>query len=226
VPLSSRRQAGVRPPGLTGGRAATMAGVGDTWRRARALDGLSRRGAVFGAALCALAVVAAACGGGSNSAGVAHVGATTTPTTALAGPSVTSLSSLQSDQLAFAGCMRSHGVPDYPDPNSQGGFSAPKGQARSDLDLNSSRFQAALKACNKLLPKGGPATPAQQAAVSAQALEFARCMRAHGVPGFPDPGSGPHRGYFVQAENGPLSPSNPQFARAQQTCRKLTGGIY
>ncbi len=35
-----------------------------------------------------------------------------------------------------------------------------------------------------------------------------------------------HHGYFVEALDGPLSPSNPQFARAQKTCQKLAGGIY
>jgi hypothetical protein len=156
---------------------------------------------------------------------VAHIGTTTVPTVT-GGPSVTSLGSLQSGQLAFAQCMRSHGVPAYPDPNSQGGFSVPTGEARGDLDFKSPQFQGALKTCKQLLPHGAPASPAQQAAVSAQALKFAQCMRSHGVPGFPGPGTGGHGGYFVEAQSGPLSPDNPQFVKAQQTCRKLTGGIY
>jgi hypothetical protein len=53
-------------------------------------------------------------------------------------------------------------------------------------------------------------------------------MRSHGLTTFPDPGTGlgGHHGYFVEAESGPLSPSNPQFVRAQKTCKKLTGSIY
>ena len=62
--------------------------------------------------------------------------------------------------------------------------------------------------------------------------QFAQCMRAHGVPGFPDPGVSPGGGklpgpgYFVQAQSGPLSPDNPQFVKAQKSCQTLTGGLY
>jgi hypothetical protein len=179
-----------------------------------------------------LGLLAAACSGATPDAGVAHIGTTTTATTSLAGPSVTSLSGLQSDALKFAQCMRSHGVPDYPDPGGQGGLSASKAAASGDLNSNSPQFQAARRECGSLLPSGRPASPAQQAAVTAKAVQFAECMRAHGVPGFPDPGSmpggrkTPGGGYFIEAQSGPLSPDNPQFVRAQKACRDATGGIY
>ncbi|HXW79907.1 MAG TPA: hypothetical protein VEJ84_10435, partial [Acidimicrobiales bacterium] len=72
------------------------------------------------ACVVALGLSAAACGGGPPRAAVAHIGSPTTASTSLAGPSVTSLGELQSARLAFAQCMRSHGVPEYPDPGSQG----------------------------------------------------------------------------------------------------------
>lgn len=98
----------------------------------------------------------------------------------------------------------------------------------ADLNFSSPVFQAAQRACQKFLPSGGVAAPAQQEAVTAKAVEFAQCMRSQGLTTFPDPGTGlsGHHGYFVEALNGPLSPSNPQFARAQKTCQKLAGGIY
>jgi hypothetical protein len=56
--------------------------------------------------------------------------------------------------LAFAACMRSHGLPDFPDPDfSGGGVSIAGGPG---LDLGSPQFQAAQKACSHYLPGGGP----------------------------------------------------------------------
>jgi hypothetical protein len=53
------------------------------------------------------------------------------------------------DMLAFAKCMREHGITDFPDPKSGEGISISADQG-SDLDPNNPRFQAANKAC------GGP----------------------------------------------------------------------
>lgn len=158
---------------------------------------------------------------------MARIGTTAT-TSALpaGGPAVTSVSGLASAQLAFARCMRAHGVLGFPDPNGRGSFSVPKAEARGGLNVNSSEFQGAQRACRGLLPSGGHASPAQQAAASTKTLEFAQCMHTHGVPDFPDPGTRANWGYFVQAQSGPLSPSNPQFARAQKTCQKSAGGTY
>ncbi len=95
--------------------------------------------------------------------------------------------------------------------------------------LSSGTVAATAAGC---FPPGPPASPAQQAAVTAHAVKFAECMRAHGVPGFADPGVSPGGGklpgpgYFVQAQSGPLSPDNPQFVKAQKSCQTLTGGLY
>jgi hypothetical protein len=53
--------------------------------------------------------------------------------------------------LKFAQCMRGHGVPDYPDPsvNGQGAPPLPK-----DVNPQSPRFQAAVSACQHVLPAG------------------------------------------------------------------------
>jgi hypothetical protein len=53
--------------------------------------------------------------------------------------------------LAFARCMRANGVPDFPDPNGQGGQLSPA----SGIDPNSPAFQAALNGpCKSLAPRG------------------------------------------------------------------------
>jgi hypothetical protein len=56
--------------------------------------------------------------------------------------------------LRYSQCMRSRGITDFPDPNSQGGI-AIKAQPGSDLDPNNPRYKAANNACQHLMPGGG-----------------------------------------------------------------------
>lgn len=99
--------------------------------------------------------------------------------------------------LAFSMCMRSHGLPDFPDPNVVSGYQVHVSGYHSSVTVGdipgvnerSPAFLAAQNACQKLLP-GGAAVPGQQhpaAAAIALARTAASCMRAHGVPNFPDP---------------------------------------
>jgi hypothetical protein len=81
--------------------------------------------------------------------------------------------------VKYADCMRANGTPNFPDPGSTGALPNPFSPA----------FRAAKKACAYLQPVGlrlgGPAVPT--AAELRAALAFTRCMRAHGLPQFPDP---------------------------------------
>ncbi|MGH2935023.1 MAG: hypothetical protein ACRDL2_10995 [Gaiellaceae bacterium] len=91
-----------------------------------------------------------------------------------------------SQPLAFSHCMRSNGVPNFPDPNSSGVW--PKSQV--ELAAGNPRFQAATHACGHMLPYGGPGVPPSPAVVQqirTDMTKFARCMRSHGVPNWPDP---------------------------------------
>jgi hypothetical protein len=85
--------------------------------------------------------------------------------------------------VAYSRCMRSHGIPNFPDPDSSGQISK-----RAIIQLGVSRpvFQTALRACERLWPYHG-LTQAQQRQQLAQDLKLAQCMRSHGVPHFPDP---------------------------------------
>ena len=85
--------------------------------------------------------------------------------------------------LAFANCVRAHGVPNFPDPNGSGQFNK---VALQQLATSNSRYATATHACQHLLPAP---SPAQQRRGVAHALLFSHCMRAHGVTNFPDPGS-------------------------------------
>jgi len=66
--------------------------------------------------------------------------------------------------LAFAACMRTHGVPDFPDPNFSGGGagfvvgSGPGANPPADVRPDSPQFQAAMAACKSKMPAGGQLT--------------------------------------------------------------------
>src|SRR6185369_13779350 len=56
--------------------------------------------------------------------------------------------------VAYSACMRAHGVPNFPDPDSSGQL--PKGDAQR-FGVSSSQLQAARQACRQLLPDYGGA---------------------------------------------------------------------
>jgi hypothetical protein len=121
--------------------------------------------------------------------------------------------------VAYAKCMRSHGVPRFPDPNSTGGFNA----NGPGVDPRAPQYQAAAKACMSLMPAGKAISTQGAGAVSpqrqAQLLRFARCLRSHGEPKFPDP-----TGNGIALSNA-IDRSSPQFQSAQQTCHSLLPGL-
>ncbi len=98
--------------------------------------------------------------------------------------------------VAYSQCMRSNGVPHYPDPTGQG---LPKETAQH-LGVSSSQFQAAQRACQHLIPstgslqqqgqqcmQAGDCPPALVQQMLAAGRRFALCMRSHGVLKWPDP---------------------------------------
>lgn len=87
--------------------------------------------------------------------------------------------------VAYVACVCSHGITDFPDPNSQrsflfkGGFN---GQTVNGvrIDSISSQFNSATKACQHVLPNGGQMNPAEEQQTLAQALKHSQCIRSHG----------------------------------------------
>jgi hypothetical protein len=155
---------------------------------------------VLAIVLAGTALLTAACGGGSST-----VAAGTTA---------------YQKALAFSECMRSHGVPDYPDPNSDGQIVI-QGQK-----LGGSAGQAGIaqNACQHLLASGGQINGAQQQQELSQALKYAACMRSHGIPNFPDPSVVNGGGAIGQRLPPGISPSSPQFQAANQACRQYQPG--
>jgi hypothetical protein len=137
--------------------------------------------AVIAAAVLALALLTAACSSGSGPSSAGSGGSPTAPSA-----------------VGYSHCMRSHGVPNYPDPPSGG--QAPKADPQH-LGVGISQLQAAQRSCRRLYPGNGGALGASlrqceetgncpQAMVHRvmnSMLVFSRCMRAHGVPNWPDP---------------------------------------
>jgi hypothetical protein len=134
-------------------------------------------------ATAGLALLAAACSGNLSS-------------TAAGGSPDAGDSSSSPSAVSYSDCMRSHGVPNYPDPSNG---QLPKGGAQA-FGVSSSMFSAAQSACHYLLPNAGsfqeqasqctlagdcpPAVVQQMMAID---RKFAQCMRSHGVPNWPDP---------------------------------------
>lgn len=164
------------------------------WRKARPLA--AAIAAVW--MLAAVSVLAAGCGPSSPASSTAHQTA-------------------YQRELAYAACMRGHGLPGFPDPQSDGTFDSTRQNAD---DFHGPQFLSANKACAHL--EGPGMTPAQQEQFTVQALKFAACMRAHGITDFQyyPPNGGSSGGLGAPGAD----PDSPRFQAAQQACRTLQPG--
>jgi hypothetical protein len=193
-------------------------------KRIAAPHPLRRRGLPVAAiiATAVLALLAAACSGGSRSS----AGSGGAPN---AGGSSSSPSA-----VAYSACMRSHGVPNYPDPDSSGQL--PKTSAQR-LGVSTSQLQGAQQACQHLLPNAGGSLEQQtEQCISTsncpQALvqqiltaerKFAQCMRSHGVPKYPDPtidSEGRPIFVFSISKDG-FDPHEPQIMTKEDECQRV-----
>lgn len=152
-------------------------------------------------AVAAFSPLAAGCGGGSS----------TTAATA------------QNGLVAYAHCMRSHGVPNFPDPISSEGI--PKD--RIIALVGSPQFAVAQKACKHVAPPDGlgpQTTPQPTSTRLADALSFAKCVRSHGVTSFPDPTArGQLSVEMVQAQG--IDARSPAVLHAVQACLPESHGL-
>jgi hypothetical protein len=161
-------------------------------------------------AVVAAGALVAACGGGGNDP------ASSSRTGSSSGTSAKS--SADQSGIAFAACMRANGVPNFPDSavSVSGGrveLSVPAG-----VDTNSSQFQSAEQTCRKDLPNEGSSGSGSSGGSDAQAvINFANCMRSHGVTNFPEPNS---QGQELITGGG-INPNSPQFQSAEQACQHL-----
>lgn len=183
----------------------------------------SRRAVLAAVAALAAGGALSACGSSASTNTVASLGSSTasSATVAPGGGSAAPSTASNAKLVKYSECMRSHGVPGFPDP--QGGrvlLQVHKGSG-STLDPDSPQFKAASQACKSLAPAGLGSGQAVSPQMQAQALKFSRCMRSHGVPGFPDP-SFSGGAVRIQAKGNDLT--SPAAKRAQQACGSLMAG--
>jgi hypothetical protein len=176
----------------------------------------------LGLALAGLVLLAAGCGG-SKSPSVAKLGTTTTPTTTPAKSGGATQHGNAGQLLAdWAACMRKHGDPNQADPTIGTDkviqVTLPAGYDQG-LGLGgkggSNPCGSYMNAASNALRAGQPV----QKPDPAKLVKFSACMRANGIPDFPDPSGG---GLSLR-RGGDLDPSNPAFQHAQKLCGKQTG---
>ena len=172
--------------------------------------GRARRAGLLVVGFGVVTAVTAACGSDSRSPGVASVGGKSATTT-----------TIKPDPVAYARCMREHGVTDFPDPDTSGNF---KYAIPGDGD-NSAVFNAAQEVCKAYMsqsPTEGLDRQNRQQHQEAD-LNYSRCMRRHGVPNFPDPKPGGGIEIPIGGGGG-VDPDSPAFQQANEACKHLTPG--
>jgi hypothetical protein len=146
-----------------------------------------------------LTLLASACGTGSGGA----PGASGTMTSGSA--------------VRYASCMRAHGVPDYPDPDSAGQLQKITPANEAQLGVSQSRFTTAQAACQALWPYQAPSAALQRQELT-DALKFARCMRSDGVPNWPDPGTDASSGRVEFVIGADIDLNSPQLRATARQC--------
>jgi hypothetical protein len=133
------------------------------------------------AALALIAMVASISACGSTAPAGTSSASNKTPAGSGSGAGNTTASKREKS-VKFAECVRAHGVPHFPDPDASGNFNF-------GVDVSAAVFTAAVNACKALQPPGSLSAKRSSTQQSA-ALRFAQCVRANGVPDFPDPANG------------------------------------
>jgi hypothetical protein len=118
----------------------------------------------------------------------------------------------------YVECVRAHGVPDFPDGSvdSHGVVSFPDSAPRVP--------DGAVTACQvffnqlPLQPASSPPVPQR---LFQELLSFARCMRGHGVPDWPDPA--PDGTFFLDSRL--IAAGKLGFTRQVQACVQANPGV-
>ena len=131
--------------------------------------------------------------------------------------------------LARSQCMRAHGVRNFPDPvrvNGSEGFPNTIGQpGGSSVSIEGITFRGPVfVAAEDACAAGGPAAqhgPRLSEVKKEAFIAQARCIREHGVPGFPDPTFGP-AGCGIRSDLDPgENPASPAMRAAEKACASV-----
>jgi hypothetical protein len=174
-------------------------------------------------AAAALALLPACGGSHASGGGASSPGGSATPPSA----------------VAYTDCVRSHGIPNFPDPPSGGGLAKASAQ---QLGVSSPRLEAAQRACQHLIPATGGTIQQQEQQCFPNSdcppdvvrellnvmLRFARCMRTHGVPNFPDPTTDSQGQPFFNVSAQGISDNmshSPSFTSRLDECQRRVGNF-
>lgn len=115
--------------------------------------------------------------------------------------------------------MREHGVSNFPDPVVRGNqrvVELPEG-----VDRHSDVFTTAERDCNALFPALTSGRDEKIAHTLENALKYAQCVRANGVPDFPDP---VQEGTKIKVGSEAFPPDSPTMQTADKACHSLLEG--
>lgn len=182
--------------------------------------------AVLVVLLLAVAAVASGCGSTSSDDGVAALddaAATTSEGEESAAPANDTEEDPEEAALEWAKCMREHGI-DVPDPEiDENGRVRVMIQARRAAEgVQDEAFEKAREECGTPFGDAGPPplTDEQREEMQETMLEFAACMREHGVD-MPDPDfSGEGQRFRFGGQTG-IDPDSSTFQKAQEACQEI-----
>jgi hypothetical protein len=115
--------------------------------------------------------------------------------------------------------MREQGI-DFPDPKPGGGPQTFR--VGGDSGIDPQEFEKAQKACEQYRDDIRPnLSEEEKEEQKERALEFARCMREHGID-IPDP----QGGAMMIGPDAGINPDDPAFQRAQKACSDKIPGLF
>jgi hypothetical protein len=171
----------------------------------------SRRAKPLAAAIASIALLVAGCGSSSP-----------------ASPNAASAASFTAAAFKYSSCMRNHGLSSFPDPTMTDHNGQQVAYLTATIPINPSpAFKSAQNACRGILPRPINASAAQlaqqQQAREQHLLAFAKCLRSHGIPDFPDPTSqGQLTLEMVNAAG--IDPHAPTVLTAAKSCLGTSDG--
>jgi hypothetical protein len=157
------------------------------------------------ALLVVAALGVAACGGGEEETDASSGGQ----------PTAAEEDEVREAQVKFAECMRENGI-DFPDPKPGGGPQTFR--VGGDSGIDPQEFEKAQKACERYRDDIRPNLSEEEMQEQKErALEFARCMREHGID-MPDPQFDENGGVRIGGRGADFNPEDPDFREAEEEC--------
>jgi hypothetical protein len=188
--------------------------------RKRGMTMMNRRWGGLAALIAGAAIGLAACSG-TSSPQVASLGKNSShgsPHTTTTIPAASPAQLLDE----WASCMRSHGDPGQVDPTVDANKVI---QITLGAGYNGQGLRGESGACGTYLSAAqtalGGGTPPGSSSSEATGLKFARCMRANGVPDYPDPTGNNQTAHATGGSD--FNPNDPTFVAASTLCAKRTG---